>query len=565
MLFRLKQSISKFHVVALALLFAVTVAGCGGGGSSSTTGLDGDGMTTPMPGATDEEKITTAQTAAMNASDAAAAAVAAVMAMKDYDLASYTRAQVAAEMAMDAYMAAKAATTVDAAETAQAAAETARDDALKYAGMVTMAKMDADDAKMADDARKAANKVALSKKTAITAEDAGTTNRPFDSNDAYNTADGADNAATNYRMQIKHDGGAKVTITDGMLPAENDPMFEQAATFGNGQMIVRNIGTDRKIIVVHTDIEAPESLPFGSASGYTLNFDIDTKTTANDTYTLVPADDAADLGGSAIVPTNKGGSQTLSQFDDATITDNTKRPTYRGTLNGAAGTFRCYTDTCTIGKTDDTRGTLSITGSGVLRFTPDAGAKVSVPDSDYLYYGFWLDTKTKDGDVTEYEAVQTFAGSSLATSANLSAVTGTATYEGDAAGVYVHETNNDDGTLHTATSGRFTADVALKAYFDATTTRTTDTIEGTISNFDLEHGEANKWNVNVSAAGIDTDEGFTGNASGMTGDTGSLSGRFHGTGDAVDETVAPPVLVGEFNANFINGTAAGAFGTRKQP
>ena len=40
MLFCLKKSISKFHVVALALLFAVTVAGCGGGGGGGTAGAN---------------------------------------------------------------------------------------------------------------------------------------------------------------------------------------------------------------------------------------------------------------------------------------------------------------------------------------------------------------------------------------------------------------------------------------------------------------------------------------------------------------------------------------------
>ena len=42
MLFCLKKSISKFHVVALALLFAVTVAGCGGGSSKKAAMPDED-------------------------------------------------------------------------------------------------------------------------------------------------------------------------------------------------------------------------------------------------------------------------------------------------------------------------------------------------------------------------------------------------------------------------------------------------------------------------------------------------------------------------------------------
>ena len=187
--------------------------------------------------------------------------------------------------------------------------------------------------------------------------------------------------------------------------------------------------------------------------------------------------------------------------------------------------------------------------------------------SDFLYYGFWLDTKTKDGAITEYEKVQTFAMSSL-TESTLNSVTGSATYKGGAAGVYVHEKSNEDGTLDTATSGRFTADVELNAHFSGSTLRVPNTIEGTISNFDLDGGPANKWNVKVTATEIHTgNDGFTGTASGMSGDNGSFTGMFHGStgGTTVTDpgTDAPPVIVGEFNANFVNGTVAGAYGARK--
>ena len=37
--------------------------------------------------------------------------------------------------------------------------------------------------------------------------------------------------------------------------------------------------------------------------------------------------------------------------------------------------------------------------------------------SDYLTYGFWLETTTKDGEIASYDIVQTFARSSLPASA----------------------------------------------------------------------------------------------------------------------------------------------------
>ena len=171
---------------------------------------------------------------------------------------------------------------------------------------------------------------------------------------------------------------------------------------------------------------------------------------------------------------------------------------------------------------------------------------------------------TKDGEITSYDTVQTFARSSLPdATGSLDVVEGTATYEGSAAGVYVHEAKNEDGSVDLATSGRFTADVSLKAYFDVTTLRQANSIEGTISSFDLDGGPANSWNVNVSA-GVDAQFALeNGVASGMTGDDGSLSGQFHSPAAREDED-APSVLVGEFNSNFVNGTAAGAFGAREK-
>ena len=505
--------------------------------------------------------LSTAQQAAMQAYMDAKAALMAAEADKDEDIASYTRAEDAVADAKAASDEAAAATTSADAQAAQADAEAARDAANGFIAMIATAKSDREEMERMAAAKAAANKVALTKKAAITSEGDATNTandvRPFDGANAYDTTDGADNTATNYRIQIKHDGGPKVTVTDGALPADNDPMYAQVATFGNGQMLVRNIGTDRKIIVLHTDIEAPDQVAFSSE--YTLTVDRDTDTTANDTYAVLATDNGKIASSS--FPSGASTSRTYVEYDADTATGRASQ--FSGTFDGASGMFRCVASGgCTV--STDAMGKFNALTAAQWEFTPNAGATVAKPDGDYLTYGFWLDTKTKDGNVTQYETVQTFASSSLDPSTGLSTVTGTATYDGHAAGVYVHESKKEDGTLDTAMSGRFTADVSLKAYFDATTTRTADTIEGTISNFDLDGGPDNTWNVNLSAASIDTDTGFTGNASGMTGDNGSLSGRFHGTGDADDNTVAPPVLVGEFNANFVNGTAAGAFGARKQ-
>ena len=120
-----------------------------------------------------------AATAAMAASNAAATAVAGVAGISGADAASYVAADKAADAAMAAYMRAKAASadaaaaqTVEdadaaqaAAEAAQTAAEAARDDAIKYAGMVTQAKADADAA--AEEAARLAAEAAAAEAMAL--------------------------------------------------------------------------------------------------------------------------------------------------------------------------------------------------------------------------------------------------------------------------------------------------------------------------------------------------------------------------------------------------------------
>ena len=165
-----------------------------------------------------------------------------------------------------------------------------------------------------------------------------------------------------------------------------------------------------------------------------------------------------------------------------------------------------------------------------------------------------------------YNEVQTFAGSSIPPSGRVDAVTGSATYEGGATGVYVHSVSNSDGTRASATSDHFTADAMLKAYFGGTSIAADmqNTVTGTIDNFELSGEEENAWAVNLEGE-IDTDDGTaSGDATGG-GTPGTFSATFHGSVEAVDTVVPQPSsVVGEFDANFSNGTVAGGFGARKK-
>ena len=124
-----------------------------------------------------------------------------------------------------------------------------------------------------------------------------------------------------------------------------------------------------------------------------------------------------------------------------------------GTYNGADGhlyMLRRRRRECTV--TVDDEGCDDRYRPMAWIFTPATGATSDQPDYDYLHYGFWLQ-KTADADgVLTYNEVQTFAGSSVAASDSvpadweLNAVTGSATYNGGATGVYVHSEVNSDGS-----------------------------------------------------------------------------------------------------------------------
>ena len=584
-----EKSISKLYAFALAAVFALTLAGCGGGGGTAAVEepppmpdpqmecVDAGGRwnadnTCTTAAELEAMKLGDAQTAAQAAYNAAKAAVDAAAANRDADSDSYDAALQALGAAEAANSAAQAATTSGAAEAAQADAEAAKDNAVAYAGMVNQAKADDDAAAAAAAAQAAANKVAGTKEAAITAE-ADTDSeqvRPFDGGDPIDGDGRAEAGATSmYKLTVKHDGTmATVGVLDEQNLAKGDPKFSSVARFGDGQMLTRDIGSSREIIVVHTDIEAAKPTPFTKVYPFDANPDgADTTATNNRSLTVIGDPNNSDnhlahvdLGIS--IPDEN--SSTTTEFDkDDGGTEGVDEGMRRGRFDGAMGTYSCTSattvDKCSVTINDKGKATALV---GMWEFTPDSGAMVDVSDKDYMHYGFWLDTTTKDGAVSSYDTVQTFAFSSLPEDQRtLGSVTGTAEYSGGAAGVYVHNTLNPDSTVAVKTSGRFTADVSLNVAFDDSTTRKENSIHGSISNFQLEHGESHNWNVGITAGIGSTFALESGVASGMKGNDGSLAGQFH-TPNGRAAADAPEVLVGEFNATFVNGSAAGAFGAR---
>ena len=435
-----------------------------------------------------------------------------------------------------------------------------------------------------DDEIAAATKAAATKATEIAAEAAQTAD-----SDAGLGGTGEGVAPTDeqvlgeYNLAIKH-GETSITV-EGTTP-DDDVEFMQAMDFGDGRtMHTRTMDADAdgnvvtEVVIVSTDIEAPKATAFAMVRNpegeLTQVLDISTDDDADTNEAFAIDETSADVRALVKSAAFTSGTGAVLTFDnnDGTTDDVDEAFETAGTYNGAMGTYRCNaTDNdCTV--TLDADGAITGMTDGWI-FTPATGATSDVADADYLHYGFWLMRTTDADGATTYNEVQTFAGSSIDPSGSLTGVEGSATYEGGAVGVYVRNVFDTQGAIDTATSGHFNADASLMAYFggDDVSTNKQNTVTGTIDNFVLQHGEENGWSVSLKGDITDTATVVNGTANGG-GAEGSFSATFHGdvTGVDHDDDGQTPVIVplpssvvGEFDANFSNGSVAGGFGARKQ-
>ena len=469
------------------------------------------------------------------------------------------------------------------------------------AGALTTAKMD-----------RTMSLVAATKEDAIMAEAAQTTDAGLGGSgktDVDGTTTGNDASDDPYMLEISRgsSGPAMVKITDPDKKGDDDPKFMKASDVNAmTSMHTRKMKADNdgnmveEVVVVSTDIKAPTATKFGDIYSLTVNTDTNTATSeAHDISTgaLASTDmaQAAVLGrvmSTSFAAASEGSTVVHSYMpaaDDGDLTTPGDQPRaaamVSGTYDGAMGTYICNTGNggadCSVTVNDE--GKITAMTDGWV-FTPASGAMVYVKDADHLHYGFWLKKTTDKDGVLTYDEVETFAESSSAAPSDVSAVRGTATYEGGATGVYVHIENKSDGTRKKATSGHFTADAMLTAYFAQTQTgddggagqiapNMVQTLTGTIDNFMLSGGEAQNWMVELQSDG---DANTTGNQPGVQGTNehmgtakggggdGSFSATFHGpVVDDNNDPIAPHSVIGEFNAGFANGSVAGAFGASK--
>ena len=292
-------------------------------------------------------------------------------------------------------------------------------------------------------------------------------------------------------------------------------------------------------------------------------------TGGDDVKGYVTIDETADLARVGGATFTHSGTQSHTYDADSEVGFTT-----RGTFDGAPGVYRCVDATGnTCSSTNDGKGSPSALG-GVWHFKPDAGAMVMQPDANYLYYGWWVN-KNKDGEPMLATAFVGAVGT-VANGGDLTAVTGSATYAGNAAGKWAMS-NVLDGT---GNGGHFTADAELKATFgDGATAGVT----GTIDNFRLNDGtEDPGWSVALQRGALGDTGGTIGaGAPGSQPETvwsiddnkAPASGNWLGTmydelpGDPPDGDGSnlPTTVTGTFYSEFSTiGRMVGAFGAEKQ-
>ena len=299
-------------------------------------------------------------------------------------------------------------------------------------------------------------------------------------------------------------------------------------------------------------------------------------------------------------------SQTITFTDDDMTADTDESaPRIKGTLLGIPGTFGCGTsganNSCTA--TSGSMPALMTLSSG-WTFTPDGildmdGAVIAdaddlaaalanimvagvVPDPDFLIFGYWQRAVTDDMDETTHSYLP-FADGTMpygGDGGTVGSVTGSATYEGTATGLYMSKSLTPQGQpTGPFASGQFTADATLTATFGQTAGGTLSpshlfTIFGTIDNFMNADGEMinELWSVSLertllgaanTGTAFETDgtgdaNNFTGvaKAENLAGPDGVYSGTFYG--DNADDAM-PSSTAGTFDAHFTNGHVRGAY------
>ncbi len=223
-------------------------------------------------------------------------------------------------------------------------------------------------------------------------------------------------------------------------------------------------------------------------------------------------------------------------FSYGSTDDDDARRVIPGTFHGADGEYRCIAETsCTVTVNANGHYTFTATGGANAEwvFIHNNGAQAEVADVDHLTFGYWISTPmdaNTDGTYT-YE-VDLIAGGSLLFLDEDAPATGSATYKGDAAGVYAVKTG-PAGQAQLTSWGEFIADASLTAKWGSLgeTDKSGATLQGQITNFQSADGK----NINMDGWRVDLREDDLASSDGMevaSTDNASNASALMGAGNA---------------------------------
>ena len=234
----------------------------------------------------------------------------------------------------------------------------------------------------------------------------------------------------------------------------------------------------------------------------------------------------------------------------------------KGKFHDVSGNYDCSGEACKLLFND--AGELTQL-DGDWTFTPGNPATYVIgviPDAAYLDFGYWvIETPGNDGPV--YEVGAFAMGNEAAVDASMDGDVGKATYTGPATGLYVRKSIDSDTLEGTpVASGQFAADAKLTAYLgtdDSYAANLANKINGTVSKFlDMDGNMiASGWTVELMETAITAISDGTDQFTGDTTGGGEWGGNFY---EARDTGEAPGSVAGTFDAHFVNGHVAGAFG-----
>ncbi len=418
-------------------------------------------------------------------------------------------------------------------QTAQAAFDKAEDDAQKAA-----------DAEMMEDARKLYAGISVQ---------TGTAGSPAvgDRIATYNTAGTA----------IEVSAGLPTTAPAAVTLSEDKDAPDVTLHGWARKRYADPAGGDSYEAVVYSNVGEPtEGKKFGGTGAQVTANEVEYELT--DGALAIDTTDAAVAGRVASPSFDQSAGTKVFKKDD-----NEVARMIPGSYHGVSGTYSCTpttgTNACSATVAADG---FTLTG-GTWTFKPtDANDRLmETPDGNYASYGWWL-YKSADGDTFIASAFVDDRGDGEGAASGITALQGTATYMGGAAGKYaLHSTTGGAND-----AGHFTADVTLEADFGD------DMITGTIDNFMGADGESRDWSVKLN----ETDISDTGDIDGLGGaandeqvgtvwtrggtaaaKSGQWSGALYGNGDDGVPQVATGTFYTEFNRD---GKMVGGFGVKKQ-